>query len=275
MKRYASLLGLLACSLAAHASDGVIEINHAKIMAGSGYPYYITQAGSYRLTSNLAQPTPDTVVILIGTDNATIDLNGFAITGSNTCTQAGGVGTAVTCTTNSAYAGIDIAGPGWRSGLTVRNGKMQGLGGICIFLGYGQNNAVEDVTASHCGQGGIAVPDGLVTRSRVSYTGSLGIRGGVVSHSISSNNNSDGIFGDGLVVQNISHGNAGHGINLSNGSAIGNTVHRNGQYGISGSGAGNKALTQNNAFDNTTGQIFFTIGTSVPANSNLCNGAPC
>ena len=32
-----------------HATDGVIEINHAKIMAGSGYPYSISQRGRYRL----------------------------------------------------------------------------------------------------------------------------------------------------------------------------------------------------------------------------------
>jgi hypothetical protein len=50
MKRLLSALAWLALAMScnAHAIDGVIEINHAKIMAAGGYPYTISQPGSYR-----------------------------------------------------------------------------------------------------------------------------------------------------------------------------------------------------------------------------------
>jgi hypothetical protein len=65
-----------ACTFAA---DGQILINQATVNAAGGFPYVISQAGSYRLSGNLAAPSGDTTVIEITHDLVTIDLNGFSI----------------------------------------------------------------------------------------------------------------------------------------------------------------------------------------------------
>ena len=48
----ALLLGIGLASLAS-AADGVIEINQASVKAAGGFPFVISQPGSYRLTGNL------------------------------------------------------------------------------------------------------------------------------------------------------------------------------------------------------------------------------
>lgn len=66
MSKRLLVLAAFVASLAAataQAVDGVIEINHAKVVAAGGYPYRINQPGSYRLTSNLIQPDPATRVV--------------------------------------------------------------------------------------------------------------------------------------------------------------------------------------------------------------------
>jgi len=93
------LLGLLAGAL--HAGDGVLEINAACQSAGCfsgddpGPPVQITQPGSYILTSNLSVNV-NTTAILIESDNVTLNLNGFMLSGPvfcsgypATCTQSG------------------------------------------------------------------------------------------------------------------------------------------------------------------------------------------
>ncbi len=71
-----------------YAVDGVIEINHAKALAGgvttgdgANYPVSINEPGSYRLTSDLVV-TSGIDGVDIGADNVTLDLNGFTIFGS-------------------------------------------------------------------------------------------------------------------------------------------------------------------------------------------------
>src|SRR6185437_2583451 len=44
-------------SISAFAVDGVVLINQNTVIAAGGFPYHITQAGSYRLTSNLVVTT--------------------------------------------------------------------------------------------------------------------------------------------------------------------------------------------------------------------------
>src|SRR2546421_12802591 len=89
-----SVLLLLAVSSpsAVLATDGVIEINQARALAGSvtpgdaaGFPVYISVSGSYRLTSNLTVPNENTDGIDIGASEVTIDLNGFSILGPTVC----------------------------------------------------------------------------------------------------------------------------------------------------------------------------------------------
>jgi hypothetical protein len=82
----------------AHAVDAVIEINQTCAAAGCfgggapGFPVTITEAGSYRLTSNLDVSSPpdpaNTSAIQIRVSGTTIDLNGFTIPGITACTSA-------------------------------------------------------------------------------------------------------------------------------------------------------------------------------------------
>ena len=84
--------GLITMALAAtcaFAVDGVVLINDATVKAAGGYPYRITQAGSYRLSGNLTVDQ-QTTAIVIDHDNVTLDLNGFTIGGPNVCRSTAG-----------------------------------------------------------------------------------------------------------------------------------------------------------------------------------------
>lgn len=67
------LVSGLACSLPAGA-DGRIEINQASVEAAGGFPFTITEPGSYVLTGPLTVPA-ETSGLVIATSNVTIDLN--------------------------------------------------------------------------------------------------------------------------------------------------------------------------------------------------------
>ena len=69
---------LPACAFAA---DGQVLINQSIIMAAGGFPYVISQPGSYKLSGNLAVPN-GVSGISITANNVTLDLNGFSMTGA-------------------------------------------------------------------------------------------------------------------------------------------------------------------------------------------------
>jgi hypothetical protein len=65
----------------AYAVDGVTLINQSTVMAAGGFPYKITQPGSYKLTGNLSVPN-FVSGLQIAVSNVTLDLNGFTISGA-------------------------------------------------------------------------------------------------------------------------------------------------------------------------------------------------
>ena len=144
------------------ATDGVIEINQAKAVAGNvtvmdgpGFPVTLNTGGSYRLTGNLSLPeamasagTPGIVAVA---DNISIDLNGFTISGVPMGTGVGISGTPRT---------------------TVSNGFINFFGGGAIDLATG---FVDRVVATNNGTFGIKVANGLVSNSVVESTGGNGI----------------------------------------------------------------------------------------------------
>lgn len=83
------ILALVAMALAplrAYAIDGLTLINQSTVMAAGGFPYIISQPGSYKLSGNLSMSTSARsnypgmdVAILIASNNVTLDLNGFSI----------------------------------------------------------------------------------------------------------------------------------------------------------------------------------------------------
>ncbi len=119
---------VLAFAVSAGAVDGTIEINQAKVLAGSGFPYVISNPGSYRLTGNLTVSGTADAIDLFAT-NVTIDLNGFSITG------AGGV---------SGGAGVNSFTNG---SVTVENGTITGFTGQAA-IEMGINGIVKNVRAT-------------------------------------------------------------------------------------------------------------------------------
>src|SRR6266700_7689406 len=78
-------LAVVLVAPAVLAVDGVVLINQSTVMAAGGFPYTITQPGSYRLSGNLTVPDANTTAIQVMADNVTIDLNGFSIIGPMVC----------------------------------------------------------------------------------------------------------------------------------------------------------------------------------------------
>lgn len=154
----------LGAATSASASDGRIEINQASVEAEGGFPYTISQPGSYVLTGSLTVPA-DTTGIIIGTSNVTLDLNGFMITGPYVCEPGN-------CPGGSAD-GISTNGQ-QNSYVTVRNGIVSGFSDRCIQLF--QHARVERMQISQCGRDGINLSAyGSVYFNQVFHVGDTGI----------------------------------------------------------------------------------------------------
>ncbi|HZO55190.1 MAG TPA: right-handed parallel beta-helix repeat-containing protein [Bryobacteraceae bacterium] len=172
MSRFQTLRLALPLLLAGHATvlfgvDGVVLIDQNRALAGNvtpgdtpGFPIWITQPGSYRLSGNLTVPG-ELSGIEVRADGVTIDLNGFSIIGP-------GAG---------AGRGIDVlaffAVPAFHE-TTVLNGTVRRMGNAGIVLG--DRSRVENVRAISNGLSGIFVGSGSVVRNNISYGHSIGIQ---------------------------------------------------------------------------------------------------
>jgi hypothetical protein len=93
------------------AVDGVILINQSTVMAAGGFPYVISQPGSYKLSGNLTVPAATGGIVILSS-YVTLDLNGFAISAPGV--PPGGVAT------------FGIIGD-LQTSITVRNGSINGF----------------------------------------------------------------------------------------------------------------------------------------------------
>ena len=229
----------LALASPADAVDGVIEINHEKALMGgvtptdgAGYPVLIdvSGSGSYRLTSNLIVPDENTNGIEVNgyADTVTIDLNGFAILGSTSCT-----GTPLVCSPTGSGDGIRASS--FIGGVVVANGTIRGMGRDGISVS-GKGARIEAVRAISNGARGIAAGSAyVVSSSSAGYNGSWGISGyaGVVSNSAAYDNGSNGIHVSNSTVQgNVTTSNGGSGLWGGQNSAQANVAVSNGGDGI-------------------------------------------
>jgi hypothetical protein len=242
------------------ATDGVIEINQAKVLAHGGFPFTISQTGSYRLTSNLVVPNSNTTAIKVNISDVTIDLNGFSIIGPG----AAGSGIGIDATNQHL--------------ITIYNGEVAGMGGTGIDTGH--SSRIERMRLLVNGGSGIVCSDGCE-----------------VSHNISNNNLGDGIVlnGRGQVSSNVTQFNNDVGILAGINSVISdNSVNNNGKIGMAVYGGvivrGN-AVGQNGVFglicyasaSGYADNVFMgnstnvANGTAVCVNlgQNLCDSAVC
>src|SRR5204862_389580 len=155
----------------------------------------ITSPGSYKLSGNLQQKDNNTDVIVIASDNVTIDLNGFSVTGPVDCSSG------FPCKNRGIGSGIATLAD--RSNLTVRNGTIQGVSNDAIQL-KGDSILIEYMNLRGNGVDGIYVQRNAPGNSHA-----------ILSHNIIQGNGGDAIFTDsGQVTDNVITGNFGSGVTV-------------------------------------------------------------
>jgi hypothetical protein len=204
MNRYLLLTSaLLLAPVAAFAVDGVVLINQTTVTAAGGFPYKITQPGSYRLSGNLQVSALNTDAIEIQTNNVTLDLNGFSITGPVTCT---GSGAGLACSPLSTGKGIFSTG----SNSVVRNGAVGGfLSGVDLTGSVPSAQAiVEEILVSNNLSAGIHASDAVVRRNVAVRNGTgIEVTASTVTDNIANRNLNGlsviaGVFGSNTLVGN-------------------------------------------------------------------------
>jgi hypothetical protein len=251
MKLFLAVLAMLLIPVSAFAVDGVVLITQASVIASGGFPYTITQPGSYRLAGNLSVPAGANG-ILIATDDVTIDLNGFAIIGSSVPPGHGIV------------AGTDAPVQGYYN-ITVRNGAIEKMGQDAIHL-LGDNILVEYVRARN------NVLSGIVVRSPGFINPAPGMapqRSLILRHNTIDHNGSYGFktFG-GLITENaVTDCNPGIAV-LAGGGVVAKNL-------VSDSSAGLLLAPTVSYYGNTLTGNITNVLSGVNLGQNLCDTALC
>lgn len=133
-------LTIALASNGAFGSDGQVLVNQSTVMASGGFPYTISQPGSYKLSGNLVAPA-GVNGIRVAASNVTLDLNGFTLSGPpDPCDGFGCVPT----------FGITAASV---TGTTIRNGTISGFS-LPLVLSLATQIVSEDLVVN--GAGGTA-----------------------------------------------------------------------------------------------------------------------
>jgi hypothetical protein len=236
----------------AFAVDGVVLINQATVMAAGGFPYKITQPGSYKLSGNLVVPD-NASGIEIDAAAVVLDLNGFAVLGPIKCN--GRFPTPATSCTGTGFTS-GISNGDTNGNVTVKNGSVVGFE-VGIFGGGGI--LLEEIHATDNSVAGIQVDRAIVRRCIADNNGTgFQLNGNVVA------------------VDNEASINASNGlVSRDGGTVIGNVLNFNGFDGL----AVEKSVYGSNSIQhNSVEDIFFiNVGTkpSVSQNNNICTSGPC
>jgi hypothetical protein len=239
--------GLL--SIPAFAVDGLKLINQATIVAAGGYPYTISQPGSYQLSGNLSVTATAFAGIEITTSNVTLDLNGFTVLCSGVETSAG----IETASSSGAYY----------NNIQVKNGKVSGCGNGVLLL-YGSNTDVESLLVSGYGSS--------VSGGRLIY-GIAVFSGTIRNNNLSSNGNSGGIYlGSGVVSSNNSSGDE-YGIYVAGQAVVtGNSVSATSTGLLVATSPSGYPLVGTNIFNAPTA---FSTTAVLSQHNNFCNNTSC
>ena len=225
-----ALIALLLVIGSAHALaiDGQVLINQSTVTAAGGFPYRITQPGSYKLSGNLVVPAGKDGID-ITTSSVVLDLNGFSIS-----TSGNGCGISGFCT----FRPLGISFTGFD---TIRNGTVSGF-----FVGVaGTGRGIIEEIQALGNLVGISADNSLARRNNASSNILEGFEGRNSSflENIANNN----VFGfstfSSSVLQNIANNNADTGFEVSGGLFGSNTALGNVTVAVSLSGG---AVSQNN-----------------------------
>jgi parallel beta-helix repeat protein len=183
----------------------------------SALPFTIKNAGSYYLTTNLTGVSGANGVT-IASDDVTLDLNGFALTG------VPGSGHGVFVSTNAFYFN-----------LTVRDGALRDWDGNGVEAFSGENEVLERLTISGTGGYGIDAFGSTIRDCQVdSCNGYAGIaaNNSEISGCVVEYNSYDGIDAFDSQVRNCSVENNGYGIYVGPGTVSGCLIESNVYSGI-------------------------------------------
>ena len=251
--------GLAAAALTAaltftlQAADGVTEINQALIEASGGFPYEITQPGSYLLTGNLTVPDADTTAIRVEVNDVTLDLNGFAIIGPVQCAFED----EQTITCDPAGDGFGVPAGRDATSTAVRNGSVRGMGATGVSINSGR---VEGVRVLENGNFGIVALNEIIVRGCLAeLNGAIGIfisAAAVIEHSIALRNPNGGIVVAGGVVR----GNVGDSIFVVRSAVLGNWIEND------------LDLRSSGYADNVIGGVVTVDAETQPIGCNLIGG---
>jgi len=245
-------LALLAIALLsagrAFAVDGQVLVNQAAVLAGGGFPYKITQPGSYKLSGNLAlgvTGAPCGDAIDIQSDDVTLDLNGFTIS----------------CQSSAGFNGYGVSSIGFQD-VTIANGSIRGPFNTGVYAWGGS---------------------GLISSIRVSFIGVVGIRaagggdpsvinGGWVVERCTAVNNNDGIaVTDATLVASVADSNRELGIYALASTVMNNVANNNGLYGIHAE----RSIFGGNTFVFNGTSDFDPTSTGQSQKNNACTSGTC
>ena len=239
---------------------GEILLTHAKALAGNvtpgdapGYPITLSLPGTYQFSGNV-HPTANTIGISIGSDDVTIDLNGFRLHGSTT-----------------ALFGI----AGAAKSVTIKNGTITGFKFDGIF-GTGKYWIVDNVRSIENGRDGIVVGQYAVIASTVvvdnAGSGMFVGPNAVIKSSIVVENTGYGInVGFSSVIEgNTVSDNGITGIQTVASTVIGNTINENTSYGLAGGGY--TGYSGNTLVGNNIAGGGVEAASVMPQHPNVCQG---
>ena len=195
---------------AAAAILGQIDSKAEKRIPISSLPFAISAPGSYYLTQNL-QAAEAQNGITINANDVTLDLNGFALTG----TETGGAAHGIIITSGN-------------KNIAVRNGALRLWRGLGISAAGSLNTHFEGLRISDTGAGGLfAGANAIIRRCVVQNCNGDGIAGEartLVQESIAHDQTGTGrgIVGgaNSSVLSSIAHSNFGAGIEVSSNGTI-------------------------------------------------------
>lgn len=208
------LVLLVGLAPSVRASDGVIEIDQARVNALGGFPFLITTSGSYILTSNLTVlDNHSAIAVLTGVHNVTLDLNGFTISGAglnNGIQLYDNVNVEIRNGTLRHFSlGAQVA---TANALHVRFIDVRILDNALagLFLGNSNEAEVRGCTVADNGTAGIAVgQNSLIIGNRITRNGTYGIVIGAGSayggNLITGNGNT--VYGGVEISTNVCDGN--------------------------------------------------------------------
>ncbi|MCD4748020.1 MAG: right-handed parallel beta-helix repeat-containing protein [Thermoanaerobaculales bacterium] len=274
---------VLGATAVVSAGEGVMEINQTVVeqglppcsYLGAGFPCDINSSGSYVLTGDLVAPDQNTDVIVVRSDNVTIDLNGFSIIGPNDCTLND---TVIECTAVGGGVGI-LSSIG--DNITVRNGTIRGTGDSAIALQ--DRTTVENIQVRDAGSEAIIVgSDSHVVSCTVTEVKGSAVylfgSNAVVRDCQVSIIDKVGVYVElegatitGNTIMRTGFFAGGEGIYVA-GSAtvVGNTVHRSGGHGIV---VGANGLVRGNVVYNAqnSGIVFGGMGSAIDNMVSICD----